>query len=278
MTEQSPSITGRAGAPGTLNPERGEGNMNGDLKAHIAKIDNRVSDIESFIRFLKPGTAITIFSLAAALIYLAPKYASIKGFNDQVQHSIQEVNSLDGQLNGNDGKGGLGGEVRDLRQYINQLRDQAQLIGTHQSESVLVARVKSFSTAPLPQPYRWNDNYIPSLEALNNLAVEYAALWPNLDKQASDEIFKALTDASKTVENGAKTMTDDGDATSHKGHLTALADYRNIVEKLHRGDGVGKAGEKAMCYQAAFPAWIGQVGVYSGKTATSAKCHEVIGL
>lgn len=244
-------------------------------------LEDRVHDLESFVRFLKPITAVTLVSIIALVIYSAQKYVGLMAFYHDFNDRQEEVKSLSEQLNG---PGGLKSQIQaaqanidTLQQAINNFHSQFQSIEINRSEKLLIARIESFQASSSPQRYEWSD-YTRDLETLNNFAVEYAALWSTLDKQVSDDINNKLQHAADIVQQRAATIVGDSSDNRPK-HVVALTNYQNILVKLNRGDGQGTSGEKIMCYESAFPVWLGMVGLY-GKpiNATSAKCHAVIGL
>lgn len=250
--------------PGTHSDER------------LDRLEARLRNIEWIVNFFfKPIGAISVVSIVAILIYLIPKYMSAQQF-------LQEVQTSEQKLKGGNGEKGLLQEEQELRDHLQNLDRQLSLLSQKQAQSLLLARIKSFEKEPAPEHYSFQSD----LEHLDDFALEYVALLGEAPGGQSEEVYSELRSAADAVVARARVeLPRNGEAGEGlRWHLESPRNFQNILEKLQRGDGEGSPGEKMMCYESAFPVWLGQVGLYEkedkGKkwgNQTSEKCRQVLG-
>lgn len=145
-------------------------------------------------------------------------------------------------------------------------------------KTVLLERIKSLETAAPPVPYAW-EGFKSDVRKLSDFAVEYSA---HIGEDTNGAIYDELRSAADKVVERARTGLQGHEAKAdYDWHVQSPQNFKNLLSqlKVDQSRSGGLSENQVQCYEAAFPIWVDQIGVYGPPSkSNSPQCRELLRL
>jgi uncharacterized phage infection (PIP) family protein YhgE len=255
------------------------------LKDQVAKLSRDMANVDFWRRVAK-ATGITFVALVTATVATIAYLGSV---TDEAKRTDEKVTNDVGQVEQR--VAGLEDRVKKLSPRVDALEDNAARIAANSEDAIFQSRVKRL--AERTTAYNKWDDFTSDLQELDSLGEEYLFLIvenPSWDTDSSAN--KALQEAAGSVEKkataglpGLETEKDpDQRQRNLKAHLAAAPSFQGILKHIATNR-KHLDSDYLMCYQAAFPTWLGNAGVFwkqdvsrNAGASKSGYCQSVVGL
>jgi hypothetical protein len=182
-------------------------------------------------------------------------------------------------------------KVRGIQTEVNKAKEDATALGDQirkekaQADSLpnqgLLARIVDF-IGTLPRDPYWKTGYTSDIKSLTQFATDYANLVSSNTDATTEASYGQLLAAVDMVRERAKRLLK---GVVEEKDYPWLADqsfglFRYILTRLHEDQASGALSDHKtlLCYQSAFPNWLGYVGVLPRQSTDSEQCRKVIRL